>query len=417
MNKEQLKKDEEKKYNQKLDTQKEEVTVFQEKKDDPDFIRKWLYRIKDAFRGPIVEADSEKTEAELAEKMRQELKIVEKVVIRNGVDFSRCQIKRFIDATKKEFESFGLYLSDHNLNTGEIFKDKLTEDETIGLTIAKMLRKIFKEARVISLFDEYNTDMPDSETIIGAPTEFMMEGKIKKLDEKSNNILPRQIEISEEKKEIFKKSNIELMRDKQIIRPEDKEGKDYLLISESSKIKDAEQLESLLRKKGLAQEKNGKLFFINDAAENPAYREIELRDRNGHWRCEALDASAYLKPENLEIAHLVILPDTFKEQQDKVWEILRVLGIQPDNYHNIFFDSYLIPEKVQAEMPNQIKKITEDITKNAFNKDHFRNNPEAREYAIKRRIFMAIKEIRPDIMELRAEEVRDEIKKEIEVYL
>ncbi|MEI8092000.1 MAG: hypothetical protein WCG98_07555 [bacterium] len=73
------------------------------------------------------------------------------------------------------------------------------------------------------------------------------------------------------------------------------------------------------------QEMGKEILFVNPNAENPKYRKITLRKQNGHWMCEALDASSYIKPENLNITHLVILPTNFKEQQDKVWEMLRVL--------------------------------------------------------------------------------------------
>ena len=130
-----------------------------------------------------------------------------------------------------------------------------------------------------------------------------------------------------------------------------------MFISESSKIHDAEELIKRLEAKGIIRYENGEIIFDNENAENPDYKEIKLRKKDGDWLCPALDASSYLKPENLDITHLVVLPEQhFKEEQDQVWEILRALGIKSDRYHNIFYDERLEPGQAAEIIEKEFKK-------------------------------------------------------------
>ena len=146
------------------------------------------------------------------------------------------------------------------------------------------------------------------------------------------------------------------MKESGAIGDTDKEGENFLLISESSKTVEAEKLVERLDEAGHIQREGQKIYFVNEGAENPQYKRIILRTGTGRWLCEALDASTYLKPENLEITHLVVLSKDFVAQQDKVWEILRVLGIRPTHYHNIFYDKSLDPSVVAEIVDDEIKK-------------------------------------------------------------
>ena len=56
---------------------------------------------------------------------------------------------------------------------------------------------------------------------------------------------------------------------------------------------------------------------------------------------------------------MVILPEEFKKQQDQVWEMLRVLGISWENYHNIFYDDTNPPKKIAQIIEERLKKIEE----------------------------------------------------------
>ena len=310
----------------------------------PSEIMRALGEIRDNYRKIMHSFRSSKPD--LVNKMGEELKFTEKEATVEGVNFSKCQMDVLFAEMKSgrplEFESFSPYLTDYNRKTGEIWEDRLVEADEIGLTIAKVLRAEFPAARMISLYDEYNSDLTDSSDARGLPLRDAP-----------------QLPISEPAKKKFKE-NIEILLQKRgIIGPDDVAGKNYLLISESAKVQDAEKLVARLEDadgKNYLQRDGELIKFVNPDAENPAYSEITLRTKNGRWLCEALDASSYLNPENLKISHLVILPDHFVKQQDRVWEILRVLGIKPNNYHNIFYNDKLPAEKVAAVIKQEIDK-------------------------------------------------------------
>ncbi len=310
-------------------------------KKNPMEIMRWLGAIRDKYRQVFGLAKT--SQKELKERLDEELEIASKEATREGVDFSRCQMNKFVEDYKAgkrvEFESFSPYLADYNSATGEVWEDKLAPSDAVGVAIAKMLREQFPRARMISLYDEYNTDMPSTADARGIPTP---DGP--------------QIEFSSAAKNRFRTDIEGLLRKKAVLKDGDIERKNYLFVSESEKIKDAEDLVKELAKGKHIRRDGQAIYFENPNAENPMYQEVLLRTKNGRWLCEALDASSYLKSENLEITHLVILPEHFKRQQDKVWEILRVLGIKPLNYHNIFFDEAKPPEKVVKMIEEEIKK-------------------------------------------------------------
>jgi hypothetical protein len=260
-----------------------------------------------------------------------------KEIYREFIDFVKCQVGLVVDAYKSgrpvEFESFSPYLADYNTRTGEIWKDKLINEDKIGLAIAKVLHERFPRARAISLYDEYNSGQ-------GVPTGSEVG----------------QIPFKENAKIGFRDNVLKLMKESGAIGDTDKEGENFLLISESSKTVEAEKLVERLDEAGHIQREGQKIYFVNEGAENPQYKRIILRTGTGRWLCEALDASTYLKPENLEITHLVVLSKDFVAQQDKVWEILRVLGIRPTHYHNIFYDKSLDPSVVAEIVDDEIKK-------------------------------------------------------------
>ncbi len=261
------------------------------------------------------------------------------------VNFTKCQMDKIIEAYNNgkevEFEAFSPYLADYNTATGEIWPDKLMNEDAIGLAISKMLREKFSKARLISLYDEYNSGMPDSSDYYGAPTANAS-----------------QLSFSDKIKEKFKQSLEKFLKQKGVIRENDKEKENYLFVSESSKITAAERLVGELEAKGKIKKDGQAIYFLNDESENPDYKEIILRAKNGRWLCEALDASSYLDKANLKITHLVVLSNDFKEQQDKVWEILKTLGIRPTNYHNIFYDKNASPEEVTRIIKEEIEKYS-----------------------------------------------------------
>lgn len=322
----------------------------------PGIIKNWLGRVRDAYRGLLVD-DSLPPEdrAGLVGKFKEEISSVAREAIREGVDFSKCQMDAVIrdhrDGLKVEFETFSPYLADYNTATGEIWADKLVPADQIGLKVGALLRRVLYRARMISLYDEYNSDMANSADFWGKPTKQLDAGSKSAVD-------APQLEFTAEAKRGFRSSLKKLMSQDnlKLIRAGDKEGKDYLFISESAKIKEAEILVEKLESQGLIKRDGQAINFVNKQAENPLYQEIPLRTKNGRWLCEALDASSYIKPENFEITHLVVLPKHFEEQQDKVWEILRSLGISSERYHNIFYDEKTPPETVERVVREEIEK-------------------------------------------------------------
>lgn len=295
--------------------------------------------------------------AELDKKME----IVDEKYTVNGVHFLKCHFSKIIDDLRSgrrvEFEAFGPYLKDY-LGEGFDVKDVkyMSADET-GLAIMKFLRQIMPEAHPVSLYDEYNLGTAANESGTGLSTD---PSKQKKGSERG------QREAADIFKDRFKKFVEESMRAQEIIGVGETEGpdKDFVLISETEKIKDAEELVKILKalelekgRKIIASGVDQEIWFQNniDDCEDPRHLRIQLRDREGKWQCAALDASGFLNPINRDITHLVILSkpseknkenakdeqdkvNNFEIQQDQVWEILRLLGFQPEHYHNIFFE-------------------------------------------------------------------------------
>lgn len=316
-----------------------------------------LGKIRDIFR-PIILGSPEDSQKVLTEKMKSELSSIEKRATREGVNFAKCQMDKIIKAygngKQVEFEALSPYLADYNMATGEIWADKLTESDAVGLAVSGLLREEFPDARLISLYDEYNSGMPESSNFSGAPTREVVEGSIIK-DIKREKVDAPQLIFPKKTKNNFKNSLEKLLRIGGAIKENEEEGKDYLFVSESSKVASAETLVEKLESKGKIERDGQAIYFVNPEAENPAYRKINLRTASGRWLCEALDASSYIDEKNLAITHLVVLPNEFIEQQDKVWEILRTLGIEPTNYHNIFYDKDTPPEKVVEVIRDEIE--------------------------------------------------------------
>lgn len=256
--------------------------------------------------------------------------------ILNGVNFSRSQIadllKQRDDGVQIEFETLGPYLGSYVAHGGAMTLQNLINEDLIGLHLAVVFRKIFPKARLVALCDEYNAGILGTTNEVG--------------------------HFSAEQKKTFLSSLLELLKSQGALSGQAVLGKDFLLISESTKAMDAPQLVDILASQGYIERKGNEIFFVNDAAESPLHRRFHLRTKDGRWLCEALDAAAFLKPENLQITHIVVLPNYMKSQQDKLWEILRVLGIQPTRYHNIFYDPAASPKQIVHGVTNAFKLKT-----------------------------------------------------------
>lgn len=302
--------------------------------------------IMDAFKAKEVLGGE--LSGEEQEDLKKSVYTIEKQTVINGVDFSKIQIPKIFEAIAEgnliEFETYSPYLNDHNQKTGEIFKEKRAKDEEIGLKTGGWFKEYLSglraNFRVISLSDEYNSEASEEVDSFGRP----VKGK--------------QAEFPKDVRDRFLQETEDEMREAGIIEEDDVVGKDYLIISESSKQESAVELVRQLDEKGLIRRdpKNQEIIFHNPDAENPLYKSIRLRSKTGRWLCEALDASSFLNEENRDIFHIVVLPNGYKEQQNKVWEILRVHGIAPLNYHNIFYDPDQDPEVVRKTIENEFEK-------------------------------------------------------------
>ena len=51
----------------------------------------------------------------------------------------------------------------------------------------------------------------------------------------------------------------------------------------------------------------------------------------------------------------MVLPKRFEGQQDRVFNILNALGIEPESYHNIFFDDQADPQEVVVTIEQEIQ--------------------------------------------------------------
>lgn len=330
---------------------------------------------KTIAQGLTLDSIKEMPEEMKAEMDRELSEIDEKFTI-NGVHFLKCQFSDIIDDLRQgkqvEYEAFGPYLKDYlqylfDKDTKHI---PFTKTDEIGLAIMKFLSKeVMPEGRPVSLYDEYNlgtTASGDSGMPVNIDRQergLASEMNIKGLERGQREVSP---DSSYRKK--FQEFVEKVFRENGIIKEGDKEGpeNDFVLVSESEKIKDAEKLVDILRSKGLVETGEGEeIWFQNtiDKCENPRYLKINLRDKNGKWQCPALDASSFLKPINREITHLVVLPkENFENQQDQVWEILHTLDFKPDHYHNIFFeteDSDVTPESAVKTLRKKIGSLVQ----------------------------------------------------------
>jgi hypothetical protein len=239
-----------------------------------------------------------------------------------GVDFSRIQLAALMQHVQAgipiEFEALGPYMTDYISVGYRLTKISLTPGDQIGLQLNQLFRQLFPDARVVSLYDDYNqTHATEDDGTVSA-------------------------QYDQADCETFRASIRQLFMTHGIASVDD----DMLLLSESSKVAHAEQLVAELDRFGYIRRQGLEITFVPRDPERLFYDRIVLRTKRGKWLCAALDAAGFLDDQNRRINHLVALPHYMKEQQDKVWEILRVLGISSERYHNIFYDSEATPEDV-----------------------------------------------------------------------
>jgi len=261
------------------------------------------------------------------QQIQNEIYRIESKYTNNGVNFSRIQanevIKTYKNGEQVEFETLGPYLADYIHYDGVMAYDHLLLEDKVGLELAATFHEIFPNARLIAFCDDYNA--------LSAHMRYVSDNSQEQTWSPTSTFSPTH-------RQAFKQSLVRLFKQRGAIEKTAMPGKDYLLIDESAKAKDAELLISRLRAQGYIRHKGAEITFFNDLAENPLHQTFTLRTKQGRWLCEALDAASFLRPHNVAITHIVVLPDYMKTQQDRVWEMLRLIGIIPERYHNIFYD-------------------------------------------------------------------------------
>jgi len=213
----------------KIDNQKKIESIAQEKK-EPVIKRTLWGKILSYYKQIFGAIDGLPEEQQLKEKINKEKDFYEKEAIIDGVNFSRCQINEIVDdyknGKKVEFETFSPYLLDYNTSTGEVWEDKLTNVDAIGLAIGEVLRKKFTKARLISLYDEYN-NLKDSSDRYGSPKGVHV--KDQKTGEETDIPEGPNLVFSEEVKKRFKDELEKLMMKRGLIRENDKGGQRFFV--------------------------------------------------------------------------------------------------------------------------------------------------------------------------------------------
>jgi hypothetical protein len=208
----------------------------------------------------------------------------------------------------------------------------LTPVDAIGFELAKSFRQLFPRARLVSLYDDYNTThaTEDDGTVSAVYAAKDKQVFLQSLDK------------------MFHAAGMDTYQPP-------------LLLSESSKVSEAEELVATLDDLHMIERRGHEIIFIPPAPENPLYDRITLRTKRGKWLCVALDAAGFLHEDNRHITHLIALPTYLKEQQDKMWEILRVLAIPSDQYHNIFYDPMVAPEAACRVVACEFEKAARNL--------------------------------------------------------
>jgi hypothetical protein len=259
----------------------------------------------------------------------------------DGVNFSRLNVRSLLHhqalGGKIEFETLGPYLSNYSADGGIMTRHNLSPEDAIGLQLAGVFRRLLPAARLVSLYDDYNVYTPSVPFKSGTLDVGHFTASLK---------------------QAFRESLVKLYKTNGVLPNEAAENIDYIIVSESSKVNVAAILAAKLDAKGYIQRRGQEIIFVNTMAENPLHHRFHLRNNKGKWLCEALDAATFLDAENLLVSHIVMLPDYMKAQQDKVWEILRILGVSPYRYHNIFYNSNLAPSSVAQTVMDEFARYS-----------------------------------------------------------
>ncbi|MGI5206032.1 hypothetical protein ACQEU6_31225 [Spirillospora sp. CA-108201] len=274
---------------------------------------------------------------------RGELKVVRGLVQtvencgRVGIlNASRLQPDRVIEAADHGgvilVEAPGLYFVDYG---GRVTSENLLPEDRLGLEFAsrlvKALRDDYPDAKVVvvGLYDDYN---PYSHSTPRGAVSWPFD--------------PDRVRE-------FRESVPGVLEEAGVISP-GADRRDHVEFWEADMVSAAHNLIDELTGSGYTIESDGRLDYVNPEVENPEHFRFPLRKENGHLACEVLDLVKVLKSmEILRAANLdremrlvVALPEYFRKQQDRLWELLRIFGVQYYEYHNVFYPEDALPGEV-----------------------------------------------------------------------
>lgn len=151
-----------------------------------------------------------------------------------------------------------------------------------------------------------------------------------------------------------------------------KEASEYLVLDDRSLSERAAYLLVpkllLLDETSIQKELDGSLYWQPKAFENPLVcleqsskgkviglkLGIKLCNSDGKWTNVAQQAASFFNNTNRNKAHVIIGPEDEITYQDQVWELVRALGLQPDQYQNIFYKRGIALDIVKAVISDKL---------------------------------------------------------------
>jgi hypothetical protein len=262
----------------------------------------------------------------------------------NYTQFNDLVVAMLLGTTPIEIQTVGPYACAHiDKESGLLAFDKnrLSADEKTGLLLASVIKKLARvsrsKIRIVTLLDEFNHH----------------------IDSEKNR------EFTQEERYMYVAFVAQLFMEMNIIKSDERPGIDYVVLLESEQTKKFPELLKLLKRNLKGEVKttlDGKgmetiSFFPNEdllaTLRLSKSRNQELRktgvllSTNGRATCQALDASTFLKTQNKNFLHFIMLGDHFSSQQDKVYTLLRALDItNAQKYHNTYFNADKLPSDV-----------------------------------------------------------------------
>jgi len=285
---------------------------------------------------------------------------------KRGLDFGYVQLDEVMAAflvgnPPIDIETVGPYLAAHlNKETDklEIKMDNVPTDEAVGIQMAAIFKKLTHsvegKVRIVALLDEFNNYASERG-------------------------------FTKEEQDAYIVATADLFGRAGVIEPTDEAGKDFLLLRESEQVNKVDDIVNRLQASGngiVSNNSGGELIFkpndeFMDSLKISGNRRKEfkksgivLKDADGKPLCQTLDAAGFLGDENKYLMHVVMLENHMVSQQDKVFTLLKALGITNEHkYHNIFFDAQNLPPEIIVygiikKLQTHVEKLVERLKSN-----------------------------------------------------